>query len=116
MLAETASLARLGQFGMHAFERAAGNQIQHEFGNAVRIDLRAQVRGQGIDQAALDAVRCGHAFALQCMLHAVAVLPVRNDRFQRRTCMTLHEVRTPIDIEAAVGRHQGRYRDPASLQ
>lgn len=82
----------------------------------MRLDLLAQIRSHGIDQAALDAVRCGHAFTLQCVLYAIAILPVCNDGLERRTCMTLHEMRAPVDIEAAVSRYQGRNRNAVLLQ
>ncbi|ODU47491.1 MAG: hypothetical protein ABS96_05460 [Lysobacteraceae bacterium SCN 69-123] len=116
VLAEAASLARARQVGTQACRVAAGHQVQFQQRMAVAIDGFAQVGGDGVGQAAFDAVLAGHAFALQLLRPAMQVAPVRDDRLQRAAGMALAEMPAPVEVEAAVGRLQRRDVHAARVQ
>src|SRR3546814_16839576 len=95
---------------------AARRDVEVEQGAAVARDGVAQLGGEGIGQAALDAGLRDHAFALPRVFDAGRVAPACDHRLARSAGVAPGEVLAPADIEAAVRRLQWRYVQAAVAQ
>ena len=116
VFAETAALARFRERVAQPRQFASRREVEVQQGAAVARDGVAQVGGQRVDQAALDAGRGGDAFALQLMFATRCIAPMGDDGFQRRAGVAFGEVRAPADVEAAVRWLQRRDVDAAIAQ
>ena len=85
MFAKTAAAARFFEIALQPWQVAAGRQVEVQDRVAIARDGLAQVGGDGVDQAALDAGFGQHAFALQRVLDTRRIMPVRDHRLQWRT-------------------------------
>src|SRR3546814_2176194 len=95
---------------------AARRDVEVEQGAAVARDGVAQLGGEGIGQAALDAGLRDHAFALPRVFDAGRVAPACDHRLERSAGVAPGEVLAPADVEAAVRRLQRCYVQAAFAQ
>ena len=113
MFDQAAAVARFFEIALQPLQVAAGREVEVHGRSAIASDGLAQIGGQRVDQAALDAGLSQHAFALQRMFDALPVAPMRDHRFQWCAGMLVRQEFAPADVEAAVGRLQRRDVDAA---